>query len=242
MVALSIDTAASICAVAISDLTSGRVLASISNDIERGHAEVLMAQIAKCLQRAGVGYRDIERVISTTGPGSFTGVRVGLSCARAIALALEIPVIGISNLEACAAHARELLSQQSTAPNIYVIQDARRDEVYFQHFQNGSKDTKAMVLSMDILIEKYAPAMCRSDVLCGGGVEDFLSAMEATGNKINNCVVHQNVTAPIEIVAKLGATADIPVTRPEPIYLRAPDAKIQQGFAIERSDIPDGRS
>jgi len=241
MVALSIDTAANTCAVAVSDLASGKVLASISIDIERGHAEVLIGQIGQCLQRADVVYHDIERVISTIGPGSFTGVRVGLSCARAIALALEIPVIGISNLEACAAYARELLPPQSTAPKIYVIQDARRDEVYFQQFQNGQSGTNAMALSIDTLVKEHAPAMRQCDVLCGSGAEKFLHAIGTVGNNFPNGVIHRHATAPIEVVAKLGTTADILAARPEPLYLRAPDAKIQQGFAIERADNFDGR-
>ncbi|QQR36361.1 tRNA (adenosine(37)-N6)-threonylcarbamoyltransferase complex dimerization subunit type 1 TsaB [Devosia oryziradicis] len=95
------------------------------DEIATGHAELIFGRIAALLGRNGVGYADLERVVTTTGPGSFTGLRIGLSAARGIGLARGIPVIGVSSLVA--------LSLAADGPAM-VLLDARRGEAYFQTF------------------------------------------------------------------------------------------------------------
>jgi tRNA threonylcarbamoyl adenosine modification protein YeaZ len=107
-------------------------------ELARGHAEVLFDRLAALLARNGVSYSDLTRIAVTTGPGSFTGLRIGLSAARGLALALDIPVIGVPSL----------LALSLTAPAgqpVTVAIDARRDEAYRQDFAapgepvNGSR-------------------------------------------------------------------------------------------------------
>jgi tRNA threonylcarbamoyladenosine biosynthesis protein TsaB len=100
VIVLGIDTALDACSVA---LVRGReTLAQISEPMTRGQAERLAPMVREVMVQAGVAYADIDRVAVTTGPGSFTGVRVGLSFARALALAISKPCIGVSTLEALA--------------------------------------------------------------------------------------------------------------------------------------------
>ncbi len=225
MYALSIDTAANLCSVALSDMQSGASICEVSHDIGRGHAEILMDNISQCMREAGVGYSEIDRIISTVGPGSFTGVRVGLSVARAIGLGIKKPVIGISNLEACASYARQNLGDPSKV--IHVLIDARRGEVYSQQFKNGEAIDEASVLKVENI------AVSEDSVLCGSGAEIFANYKQAKFD-----IAHTLATAPIAIIAKLGIEKGVTPSRPEPIYLRGADAKQQQGFAIARQ-IPN---
>jgi len=228
MIALSIDTAANFCAAALSDMRNADIVASVSKEIGRGHGEILFEIIDQCMGAAGCGYHDIERIISTTGPGSFTGVRIGLSAARAIALALSKPVIGISNLEACADHALQIENAAEEDALVSVILNARRNEVYFQQYQHGSAVCEASLLA----IEKVDVG---DSVLCGSGAAQYLHQRENKRAGGENRIIHHQATAPIEIIAALGMKKNVPTSRPRPLYLRNPDAKSQQGFAVQRS-------
>ncbi|MDP1731801.1 MAG: tRNA (adenosine(37)-N6)-threonylcarbamoyltransferase complex dimerization subunit type 1 TsaB [Devosia sp.] len=97
------------------------------DEIAQGHAELIFLRMEALLARNGVAYSDLQRIAVTTGPGSFTGLRIGLSAARGLGLALAIPVLGIPSLLAIS------LSAPPGQPAV-VLLDARRDEAYFQRF------------------------------------------------------------------------------------------------------------
>ncbi|GLQ12334.1 tRNA (adenosine(37)-N6)-threonylcarbamoyltransferase complex dimerization subunit type 1 TsaB [Devosia yakushimensis] len=122
-VTLAIDTAAPRLQLALLR-ADGSTDISI-DEIATGHAELIFGRIAALLARNGMDYPGLQRVVTTTGPGSFTGLRIGLSAARGIGLARSIPVIGVPSLLA--------LSLAGTGP-VTVLLDARREEAYFQTF------------------------------------------------------------------------------------------------------------
>src|SRR5581483_8665417 len=135
MLILAIDTALDHCAAAVLDTDSGVMRAQETQSMKRGHAEALMPLVARVVQQSGVAFTGLDRIAVTTGPGSFTGLRVGLSAARGIGLAAHKPVVGVTTLSAYAA---PVVSEAGEAPVISAI-DARHDQVYFQVVSgNGS--------------------------------------------------------------------------------------------------------
>src|SRR5437660_11769027 len=128
MLILAIDTALDACAAAVLDADASKIIAQESQAMKRGHAEALMPLIARVMKASGIAFAALDRVAATTGPGSFTGLRVGLSAARGIALAAGKPVVGVTTLTAYAA---PIVSQNGEHPVISAI-DARHDQVYFQ--------------------------------------------------------------------------------------------------------------
>src|SRR6267154_454710 len=128
MLILAIDTALDACAAAVLDTDASRLIAVESQPMKRGHAEALMPLIARVMKDAGLPFAALDRIAVTKGPGSFTGLRVGLSAARGIALAAGKPVVGLTTLSAYAA---PVVSEDGEHPVISAI-DARHDHVYFQ--------------------------------------------------------------------------------------------------------------
>ena len=230
MISLAIDTSAHLCAAAVHDDVSGRVLAQRSEDIGRGHAERLMEVVGEALRQAHTEYSGIERVIVAVGPGSFTGVRVGLATARGVALALGVPVVGVSLLEAAGEHCAELGLWDRVSPLLVAI-DARRGEAYCQFL--GAQFAAAhpqgpFVAGYDRITGEAAavPGLA----LCGSGAQSLLDAA-----RCDMPVLHRLAAIPVATIARLGAARPAGGERPEPLYLRAPDAKPQTGFAVRRA-------
>ena len=122
MLILAIDTALDACAAAVLDTSAGGVIAQESQAMKRGHAEALMPLIARVMKASGVAFAALDRIAATTGPGSFTGLRVGLSAARGIALAAGKPVVGVTTLTAFAA---PIVSENDEPHPVLAAIDAR---------------------------------------------------------------------------------------------------------------------
>src|SRR6185369_1375967 len=113
---------------AVLDTETAELLARESLPMKRGHAEALMPLIARAMQSAEIAFSALDRIAVTTGPGSFTGLRVGISAARGLALAAGKPAVGLTTLSAYAA---PFVAQAAPDPILSAI-DARHDQVYFQ--------------------------------------------------------------------------------------------------------------
>src|ERR1700728_4268276 len=132
---LASDTALAACSPAVLDTERGGIVASESVPMMRGHAEALIPLLERVMEQSGMALADIDRVAVTTGPGSFTGLRVGISAARGIALAANKPAVGLSTLSAYAA---PLMAADEKLPVVAAI-DARHGHVYLQVFSPGAR-------------------------------------------------------------------------------------------------------
>ncbi|GEA86262.1 tRNA (adenosine(37)-N6)-threonylcarbamoyltransferase complex dimerization subunit type 1 TsaB [Cellulomonas cellasea] len=132
MPVLALDTSSSV-AVALTDET-GRTLAARSAPEQRHHAELLAPMIDAVLTEAGVDRTQVTAVVAGTGPAPYTGLRVGLVTARTLALALGVPVQGVSSLDALAAEAADRLGL-AVGDEVLVASDARRREVYWARYR-----------------------------------------------------------------------------------------------------------
>lgn len=223
---LAIDTALEACSVALLDTTQPDRAAHESQPMSRGHAEALMPMIARVFERAGLDANQIDRIAVTVGPGSFTGLRVGIAAARGIALASGKPAIGLTTL---AAYAAPLIAANDAVPVVTAI-DARHDHVYLQVFGAGGLTlVKPAVLHID---DAARASLGGPPRLIGTGAEMLARAWPAGARPP---VLVDNKRAPdIEWVARLGAASPETGTPPKPLYLRAPDAQPQNAAQLAR--------
>jgi len=222
MLLLAFDTAGPACAVAIA--RDGAILVASSEAIGRGQAERLMPMAEAALKEARVTFKDLERIAVTAGPGSFTGVRVGIAAARGLALALGIPAVGIGSLDALAAS----IVKSREAGTVVATLDAKRGEVYALAVDLATKATivAATALAPDKLATMLAPVPAPL-ILIGNGAP--LVAAVLGGRAVE--IAGTPDTPDIADVARLGFTADAG-SPPAPLYARSPDAKPQAGKAV----------
>jgi tRNA threonylcarbamoyladenosine biosynthesis protein TsaB len=226
MRALAIDTALAACSAAVLDTVSGGIIAGESLPMSRGHAEALMPLIARVMQRAGLTFGGIDRVAVTTGPGSFTGLRVGISAARGIALAADRAAAGISTLSAYAA---PHLAEDKTVRIVAAI-DARHDHVYLQVFgPNGRIVVAPRLASLDEAARAATEAPCRIVGSAAQAVVDRLRKGAPAPLRLD-----ARDAPDIDWVARIGAALPEGQSPPKPLYLRAPDAQPQHAAQLPR--------
>ena len=105
-----------------------------------GNAERLVPLVEEVLVEAELRADEVDRIAVTLGPGTFTGVRVGVAAARGFSLGLRKPVVGITSLAAMAHRARQLLKPEEASWPIVVAVDARRGMIYLQRFDGAAQD------------------------------------------------------------------------------------------------------
>src|SRR5438045_8275538 len=127
---LAIDTALEACSAAVLETGRAAIIAAETQVMARGHAEALMPMIARVMDAAHTEFAELDRIAVTVGPGSFTGLRVGISAARGIALAAGKPAVGLSTLAALAA---PLIATDDGTQVVAAI-DARHEHIYLQVF------------------------------------------------------------------------------------------------------------
>jgi tRNA threonylcarbamoyladenosine biosynthesis protein TsaB len=215
---LAVETALGACSVAV--LAGENLLAHRFEEMARGHAEALAPMVENTMREADVVFAALDRLAVTTGPGTFTGQRVGLAFMRGLRVALKKPLIGITTLEAMAA--------ATQAKRVASIHDAKRDEAYLLLWEAGETIVAPVVLP-------FAEAVARIGsfgpcALAGTGAP-------AAAAILGDGFTLTNIRQPDALwVARLAMTRPAPDGPPAPLYLRAPDAKLPGSIGQEKCE------
>jgi tRNA threonylcarbamoyl adenosine modification protein YeaZ len=227
MLILAIDTSCGACSVAI--VKSGEIepLAVRSEIMARGHVEALAPMVEEASRVLEGGFASIDRIAVTTGPGSFTGIRVGVAMARAMGLALGIPVVGVSTL---AAFAAPLLSEPRPGVIAAAI-DAHHGSVYFQLFEASGRP--------------LGPPRCDSLRECVRGIGAGPALLAGDAATLVAAEAHRSglpydlsaaIEAPdIVAIARMGLALDPAGNPARPLYVKPPDARPNLAAAIARA-------
>jgi len=224
---LAFDTATGACSVAL--WRDGIVSAHETCPMQRGHAERLMPMIRDVLARADLGYAALQALAVTVGPGSFTGLRVGLGAARGLSLALGLPLVGITTLEAIALGAsRKLEDTRDPARLVLSAIETRRADIYVQLFTRDSdpRSEPAALMPEDV------PAILPDEPVrvAGDAAARLAGALARSGSDIT---VLADITSPDAALVALAAARTIGrrgmpdrSVRPAPLYIHPPRATL----------------
>lgn len=224
MILLAFDTAQGALSAAIRD-GEGEVV-SLFEERTRGHAEALMPMLEAVLAEAALGFADLDALAVTVGPGTFTGLRVGLAAARGVALARKLPLVGVTTLEAIAEPV-----EAEADETVLASFDARREEVYMQAFSSrGVAETAPLLAGLGTVLEHLPRGPF---VLAGTGSE--LLAETLSGAKRQYRLAGTRPQPDASAVARIAFRRlaergpDAFRIPPAPLYIRAPDAKLPGG-------------
>lgn len=212
---LAIDTANERCSAALISLAEGAIIALREEEIGRGHAERLMGVISEVLAEAGAGWREVAKLGVCIGPGSFTGIRVGVACVRGLELSLKAPAVGVSTLEA-------LAEPEWLEGPVLAVHDARRGEVYAALFAKGGEALRPPEALTPDALEDFAAQAGAGLRVVGTGASIAREAMAEDGVVF----LTERRLADVAALARLAADR-APVRPPLPLYLRGADAKAQ---------------
>ena len=194
-----------------------------------GHAETLMPMLARVSRAAGVGFADIDRIVTTVGPGGFTGVRIGVAAARAFAVSTGCDLVGLSAPEALALEARAHLGPD--AGDVIVANDGRRGMVFYARFSAvAGRPADPQFLTLEAAAEEVA----RQPALVIGSAAAAVLAKAGLCNPAGSARLpadlQPNAATFAPIGAQRAATAEL-----LPLYLRPPDAKEQSASVLARA-------
>lgn len=217
MTILVVDSAMADVQVAVFDRHAGRLLAAVVEEGARGKAEMVVPAMERALKAAGVKAAALQRLAVTVGPGSFTGLRIGIAAARGFAFAHDIPVVGLSTLAVLAASA---LGARFPG-HVAAVVDARHGHLYFQLFgPDGRSVVRAAVVSLDDAVRKIGGSMV---AIAGDAAEALADRLHRAG-ATQEISVDQRAAPDLLAIARLGAVADPATSLPRPVYLKAASA------------------
>jgi tRNA threonylcarbamoyladenosine biosynthesis protein TsaB len=228
---VAFDTCFDACSVCIAERSGDGVLTRSARleHFETGHAERLIPMLGEAMAEAQLGFDAIDRIAVTVGPGTFTGTRIGIAAARALALTTGAATVGVSSLAVMAEVARAELGAEA----LVVVVDARRGEVYAQTFgPGGGRDAT----SSPQLLPLAAAAQ-----LGGAGPTTFVGSAAAAVAALaaeagrNARAALPGLLPDATALARIGAILPASAAPLAPLYLRPPDARPQDGKAVARA-------
>jgi tRNA threonylcarbamoyladenosine biosynthesis protein TsaB len=225
MLVLAIDTALEACSAAIFDSKQCTIIAGETAFMVRGHAEALMPLLDGVMRESRLDFFALDRIAVTVGPGSFTGLRVGIAAARGIALAAKKELVGITTLAALAA---PYIAEEPSIPVAAAV-DGRHRHVYFELYgTQGRVLLSPRIVPVEDAVHAAAGAGAR---LVGSGARMMADIWP---DNMNPPAIDERRAADINWVARLGAESQIRDAQPKPLYLRAPDAHPQTASILPR--------
>ena len=220
MKVLGIDSALGACSVAIWDKT---VISREQKIMSRGHVETLVPMIQDVIRSAGLDFDQLDLIAVSIGPGSFTGLRAGLAAARGFGLALNIPVHGVTTLEAVATSAVRSHSIKPTE-GILVALETKRSDIYVQMFDNQGL---ALREPTTILPKAVSDLVVGDTHICGDAADRILAAL--TGDQKKKINLLADVERPdAGEIAEIAANRVVNPVAAEPLYIHPPAAKIPE--------------
>jgi tRNA threonylcarbamoyladenosine biosynthesis protein TsaB len=230
---LAFDTCFGACSVALRwrSAKGEWLLREEYEERQTGHAEALMPMIERVLEGGALKVSAIDRIAVTYGPGTFTGVRIGVAAARGLALAARKPVVGLSSLAVMACRADALLGKPRGERPLAICVDARKGQVYAQLFGENAGDP----LSEPLLLaprEVVALTGASPFVVAGSGAEAVAAMTREAGVAVD--AVLPRLEPHARFLAILAPILQ-PLSPVRPLYLRAPDARPPQAQALPRA-------
>lgn len=217
---LAFDVTAAACSAAVLG-DSGEVLAHAARMAERGHSELLMPMLRDVLGTAGTRVGALDLIAVTTGPGTFTGIRIGLAAARGLSLAGGVPLRGVTSFEAVAA---AVVAEERAGRPLVVAIDSRRADLFVQAF---GADARAPAAVPPDGLAQWAPA--GPLLVAGDAAAAAVGSLRAAGGEAS-LARWQGPPDAIHVAraALAGWQPGLPMPPPAPFYLRAPEVKLPQ--------------
>lgn len=221
---LAMDAAGASCSVAL--WADGRVVARRFAAMARGQSERLVPMIGEVMADWGGRFDDLDALAVTTGPGGFTGVRIGLAAARGLALARDLPLVGVTSFEVAAAAAT---AEERAGRQVLAVLDSKRSEAFVQLFDSGLAPVGAPVACMLTALAATVPA--GPLVIAGDAAQAAVAALAAAGR---DDVIRAAAAGPADaaLLAERAALRDLATAAAavvQPVYLRAPDVTPPDG-------------
>ena len=218
---LALDTATTGCSACV--WRAGQALAAESDPMARGQAGALMPMIDRVLDAAGVLPGDLDAVAVTRGPGAFTGLRIALATARGFALALGVPCVGVTTLEAVA---HGVPAQERTGAKVLACVESKREDIFVQVFAD---DLTALSAPLACGVDAIAGLFEAGEalLLVGDAAVRAQTMLQDAGADVSAHISTAAALPDPVVVAAIAATRlDGNAPPPEPLYLRPPDAKL----------------
>ncbi len=227
---LAIDTALPAVSACVLDKEALQPIALETLPMARGHAEAVMPLIQRVVAQAPGGFPSIGRVAVTVGPGSFTGIRIGLAAAQGVALACKCDLVGVSTLSALAS---PLILEESDGLIAAAI-DARHDHVFIAAF---APDGRPVLSPRRVGAHEALRALGSGPLrLVGSGAEAL--AREARLRGIAVKIIDAAIAPNIIFVARLGLVANPMLAPARPLYLKEPDVTLARGTIMGGEKLP----